>query len=63
MTAQTKAKIMLTALIGGGGLPTAVYLLTIEQAVIYGWLVILLVFGILLWLWQPWTWFRKKPKR
>ena len=59
MTTQTKAKIMLSVLIAGGGLPTAIFLLTSGQFVIYGWLVLLLVLGILLWLWQPWNWLRK----
>ena len=59
MTTQTKAKIMLSALIAGGGLPTAIYFLTINEFVLYGWIVVLLVLAILLWLWKPWKWFRK----
>jgi hypothetical protein len=59
MTTQTKAKIMLSALVAGAGLPTALYFLTIDEFVLYGWLVLLLVLGILTWLWRPWTWFGK----
>jgi hypothetical protein len=59
MTPQTKAKIMLSALIAGGGLPTAIYFLTIDEFVLYGWISVLGVLGILTWLWKPWTWFRK----
>ena len=59
MSTQTKAKIMLTVLLWGGGLPTAIYFLTINQYVIYGWLVILGLLGFMVWLWRPWTWFQK----
>jgi hypothetical protein len=59
MTTQTKAKIMLSALVAGGGLPLAIYFLTIDEFVLYGWIMVLLVLGILTWLWKPWNWFRK----
>jgi hypothetical protein len=59
MTTQTKAKIMLSALVAGLGLSTAFYFLALDEFVLYGWLMLLLVLGILTWLWKPWTWFRK----
>ena len=59
MDVKTESKILLTALAAA---PAAAGLILVinDEAVAYGVLLMILGFGIMIWLWKPWKWFQKK---
>ncbi len=59
MDIKTESKILLTALATAPTL-AGIVLAVNGEAMVYGLLLIIFGFGVMILLWQPWKWFQKK---
>lgn len=57
MDVKTESKIILTLLAAAPG-AAGILLVANNEAVAYGWLLILLSLIFVVWLWKPWRWLR-----